>query len=197
MKAIILSLTSFFLVIGTKAQSVSTDNHRNFPLMISIEFHSLSLPFKNKKLFSNIGIGIGTEVSHSGNRDWVQQFKISWYGNKRVGGGLLVHSQAVWRPDLFSDAFGEVKLGVGYLFVKRPVDSFKPTSDGWTNVGKKGKGMFVIPTGIGFGYDTFDESIYVSPYTNYQFILAMNYNTSVPVVPFTLLELGSRIHFED
>nr|WP_299342367.1 hypothetical protein [Allomuricauda sp.] len=197
MKTVILSLTSFFLVLSTKAQSVSTDNHRNFPLIVSIEFNSLSLPFKNKKLFSNIGIGIGTEVSHSGKRDWVQQFKISWYGNKNVGGGILIHSQAVWRPDLFSDTFGEVKLGVGYLFAKRPIDSYEPTPNGWENVGKKGKGMFVVPAGIGLGYDTFGENPYVSPFANYQFILATSYNKSVPVVPFTIMEIGSRIHFED
>lgn len=184
-------------MFGTsKAQDTGDGNHRNFPLIISIEFHSLSLPFKNKKpLFANVGIGLGTEVSHNGNRNWVQQFKMTWYGNKTVGGGLLLQTQAVWRPDIVSDAYSEVKLGVGYLYAKRPNDAYSPTDHGWENMGKKGKGMFVLPMGIGLGYDSYSESAYVSPFVNYQFIIATGYNKSIPVVPFTLMELGSRIHF--
>ncbi|WP_228237372.1 hypothetical protein [Allomuricauda sp. M10] len=177
------------------AQS-SVDNHRNFPLIVSIEFHSLSLPFKNKKpLFSNIGIGLGTEVSHNGKRNWVQEFKMVWYGNKRVGGGLLFQTQAVWRPTLFNDTYSEIKLGVGYLYAKRPKDAYQLTDNGWKNVGKKGKGMLVIPATIGLGYDTYGQGAYVSPFANYQFLLATNYNDSMPVVPFTLMGFGSRIHF--
>ncbi|TAI48697.1 hypothetical protein [Flagellimonas allohymeniacidonis] len=197
MKSVFILVLCVLFALTSRSQSPGNDNHRNFPLIISIEFHSLSMPFKNKKLFSNIGIGIGTEVSHNGNRNWVQQFKVSWYGNRNVGGGLLVHSQAVWRPDIVSDAFGELKLGAGYLFAKRPKDSYKPTDKGWKNVGKKGKGMFVLPAGIGFGYDNFDQKTYISPYANYQFIIATKYNKSIPIVPFTLLEVGTRIHFED
>ena len=178
------------------AQGSADGNHRNFPLIISIEFHSLSLPFKNKKpLFSNVGVGLGTEVSHNGDRNWVQQFKMTWYGNKTVGSGIIFHTQAVWRPDIVSDAFSEVKLGVGFLYAKRPKDAFQPTAEGWKNVGKKGKGMFILPVGIGLGYDNYDESTYMSPFANYQFLLATKYNNSVPVVPFTLLEFGSRVHF--
>lgn len=181
------------------AQNGSNGNHRNFPLIISLEFHSLSMPFKNKKpFFRNVGIGIGTEVSHSGDRDWVQQFKITWYGNKNVGGGLLFHTQAVWRPDIVSDAFSEIKLGIGYLYAKRATESFKPTSNGWEPVGKKGKGMLVIPAGIGLGYDDFRENeTYISPFVGYQFLIATRYNKSIPVVPFTLMEISSRIHFEN
>lgn len=192
---IVWMLASIMLWHCGNAQS-SVDNHRNFPLIVSIEFHSLSLPFKNKKpLFSNIGIGLGTEVSHSGKRNWVQEFKMVWYGNKMVGGGLLFQTQAVWRPTLFNDTYSEIKLGVGYLYAKRPKDAYELTDSGWKNVGKKGKGILVIPATIGLGYDTYDQGTYFSPFANYQFLLATNYNDSMPVVPFTLIGLGSRIHF--
>lgn len=192
---IVWMLASIMLWQYGNAQS-SVDNHRNFPLIVSIEFHSLSLPFKNKKpLFSNIGIGLGTEVSHNGKRNWAQEFKMVWYGNKRVGGGLLFQTQAVWRPELFNDTYSEIKLGVGYLHAKRPKGAYQLTDDGWKNVGKKGKGMLVIPATIGLGYDTYDQGTYFSPFANYQFLLATNYNDSMPVVPFTLMGLGSRIHF--
>ncbi|MFC4220355.1 hypothetical protein [Flagellimonas marina] len=196
MRTTIIALFLCAIVIQSSWSQANDGNHRNFPLIISIEFHSLSLPFKNKKnLFKNIGIGLGTEVSHNGNRNWVQQFKMTWYGNKSVGGGLLLHTQAVWRPDVVNDAFSEIKLGVGYLYAKRPKEGYRPTKSGWKSAGKKGKGMLVIPVGIGLGYDTYDAGTYVSPFANYQFLLATNYNESMPVVPFTLLEFGSRIHF--
>ncbi|MEC7264286.1 MAG: hypothetical protein VXW38_11140 [Bacteroidota bacterium] len=192
---IVWMLVSIMLWQYGNAQS-SVDNHRNFPLIVSIEFHSLSLPFKNKKpLFNNIGIGLGTEVSYNGKRNWVQEFKMVWYGNKRVGGGLLFQTQAVWRPELFNDTYSEIKLGAGYLYAKRPKDAYQLTDSGWKNVGKKGKGMLVIPATIGLGYDTYDQGTYVSPFANYQFLLATNYNDSMPVVPFTLMGIGSRIHF--
>ncbi len=197
MRTVIITITLFLLSIsGIGAQGLDQGNHRNFPLIISIEFHSLSLPFKNKKpLFANVGIGIGTEVSHNGNRNWVQQFKMTWYGNKNVGGGILFHTQAVWRPTLVSGAFSEVKLGAGYLYAKRPKIAHRPTQKGWEQHGKKGKGMFVLPIGIGAGYDTFDTDTYLSPFLGYQFLLATKYNQDIPIVPFTLIEAGSRIHF--
>ena len=138
---------------------------------------------------------MGTEVSYNGNRNWVQQFKMIWYGNKTVGGGLLFQTQALWRPNMVDDAFSEIKLGVGYLYAKRPKDGYIPTKNGWKNIGKKGKGMLVVPIGIGLGYDSYSEGTYVSPFANYQFLLATNYNESMPLVPFTLMELGSRVHF--
>ncbi|MBO0323327.1 hypothetical protein J0X14_13545 [Muricauda sp. CAU 1633] len=196
MRTVTIAIFLFTTVIQTCMAQSDEGNHRNFPLIISIEFHSLSLPFKNKKpLFKNIGVGLGTEVSHNGNRNWVQQFKMTWYGNKTVGGGVLFHTQTVWRPDIVNDAFSEIKLGVGYLYAKRPKDGYKPTTNGWEQVGKKGKGMLVVPMGIGLGYDSYNEGTYVSPFANYQFLLATNYNESMPLVPFTLMEFGSRIHF--
>ena len=197
MRTVIITIFLCFLVIlGLRAQGSDQGNHRNFPLIISIEFHSLSLPFKNKKpLFANMGIGLGTEVSHNGNRNWVQQFKVTWYGNKTVGGGILFHTQAVWRPTLFSSAFSEIKLGAGYLYAKRPSTAYKPAENGWEKRGKKGKGMFILPIGIGAGYDNFDTDTYISPFIGYQFLLATKYNQDVPLVPFTLMEAGARIHF--
>ena len=142
-----------------------------------------------------MGIGLGTEVSHNGNRNWVQQFKVTWYGNKTVGGGILFHTQTVWRPTIVSSAFSEIKLGAGYLYAKRPSIAYKAAENGWEKRGKKGKGMFILPIGIGAGYDSFDTDTYISPFIGYQFLLATKYNQDVPVVPFTLMEAGARIHF--
>lgn len=192
-----------FLIICWFGQSVNgqgdtSKNYRNFPLVITLQFHSLSMPFKNLKAnLSNIGIGIGTEVSHSGNHNWVQQFNLMWYRNKNVGNGWFLYSQAVWRPTITNNFYTELKLGAGYMLTSRPTQSFKQEKGEWISVGKKGKGLFALPIGVSLGHNEYSEETYVSPFASYQFILLTGYNESIPVVPQTLLQVGSRIHFND
>lgn len=196
-KHIIIGLLCCILYAGY-SQEGSTQNYRDFPLMITLQFHSFSMPFKNfKSNFSNIGIGIGTEVSYNKRSSGVQQFQLIWYRNKNMGNGLLLFSQAVWRPSIGSNSYTELKLGAGYLLSKRPSESFKQKNGEWISVGKKSKGMFTIPVGLSVGYENEQEKTYVSPFASYQFLVATDYNKSIPIVPYTLMQLGSRIHFED
>ncbi len=196
-KYVIIGLLCFALYTGY-SQDDSVHNYRNFPLIITLQFHSFSMPFKNiKSNFSNIGIGIGTEVSYNKKSNGVQQFHLIWYRNKNMGNGLLAYSQATWRPSIGSNIYTELKLGAGYLLSKRPSESFKQKNGEWISVGKKGKGMFTIPVGLSVGYENEQEKTYVSPFVSYQFLVVTNYNKSIPIVPQTLIQFGNRIHFED
>ncbi|GAA4273360.1 hypothetical protein U6A24_20610 [Aquimarina gracilis] len=196
-KHIIIGLLCCVLCAGY-SQGDSTQSYRNFPLIITLQFHSFSMPFKNiKSNFSNIGIGIGTEVSYNKKSSGVQQLHLLWYRNKNMGNGLMVYSQAVWRPAIGSNGYTELKLGAGYLLSKRPSESYIQNNSEWISVGKKAKGMFIIPIGLSVGYENENEETYVSPFASYQFLVASSYNKSIPVVPYTLIQLGSRIHFED
>ena len=192
---LIASLLALTLCLPCPGQELPRD-HRNFPLILTLQFNSLSLPFKNMKSnFSNIGIGIGTEVSHNGDQNWVQQFHNLWYKTKRTGDGLLLSSQAVWRPTLVDAFYTELRLGVGYMYKWRPTKSFRQENERWVAAGKKGKGLFAIPAGIGFGYNTYGPDTYLAPFLGYQFVPLLGYNPSIQVVPETFLEVGSRIHF--
>jgi len=182
-----------------QAQTEANDGYRNFPIVLTLQFHSLSLPFKDfKSNFSNIGFGLGTEVSLNRKDTWVQQVSAVWYRNKAVGNGLLFYTQTAWRPNLFSNVFTEVKAGVGYLYAFRPVTSFKPVNGSWEMVGRKGKGMLAIPTGVSLGFDAPASGKYLySPFASYQFLILNGYNKSIPVVPETLFQVGSRIQLND
>src|SRR5689334_8552514 len=106
------------------AQHGAPKSYRNFPIILSIQFHSLSLPFKNiGSNFSNVGLGLGTEVSFNGKQDWVQQFQVGWVHNSNVGSRLLLYTQTVWRPTL-GNVYGELKAGIGYGVAYRPTASF-------------------------------------------------------------------------
>jgi len=196
-KYVIVGLLCGILYTGY-AQNNFAKNYRDFPLIITLQFHSFSMPFKNiKSNFSNIGIGIGTEISYNKKSNWVQQFHLIWYRNKNMGNGFLGYSQATWRPSVGSSIYTELKLGVGYLLSKRPSESFKQKNGEWISVGKKGKGMFTVPIGFSIGYQNEQEKTYVSPFASYQFLVVTDYNKSIPIVPQTLIQTGSRIHFED
>ncbi|HET9825601.1 MAG TPA: hypothetical protein VFP87_09705 [Chitinophagaceae bacterium] len=170
-------------------------SYRNFPIVVSMQFHSLSLPFRHlRSNFSNVGLGLGTEVSHNGAENWVQQFNVIWYRNKNIGNGLLLNTQTVWRPTIAGDMYSEIKAGVGYNYCFRPVESFRPGKAGWLPAGRKGKGMLTILGGVSAGLDKYSSATYVSPFASYEFLLLKGYSKSIPIVPETLFQVGSRIH---
>lgn len=170
---------------------------RNYPIVLTLHFHSLSMPFKDwKSVFSNVGIGLGTEVSHNGNNNWVQQLNLVWLKNRGTGSRLSLNTQTSWRPSLRSDFYSEVKIGVGYMLALRATKSFQKRGNDWIQVDKRGKSLLVIPVGIGFGQNNFSNDTYFSPFVGYEFALLKGYNKSIPVMPQSSIQIGSRVHFD-
>lgn len=185
----------FFRVSPLLAQAGSGKDYRNFPIIVTVQFHGLALPFHDMKSnFSNIGLGLGTEVSLNGNHDWAQQFSVVWYRNKAIGNGLFLYTQSTWRPTIVSNSYTELKAGAGYLISFRPVKSYKQVNGDWIPVGRKGKGLFAVPVGISSGYNNYSSDAYLSPFVSYQFLIVKDYNNSMPIVPETLIQVGTRIH---
>ena len=190
------TLIGLFATSLLHAQSDGQSGYRNFPIIVMVQFHNLSMPFKDlKSNFSNIGFGLGTELSYNGKSNWVQQISATWHHNKTVGNGILIYSQAAWRPTISNGVYNEVKAGAGYLYSFRPVTSYQQSNGSWESVGHKGKSMFTLPIGISLGYQSYSEKTYISPFISYQFLLISGYNQSIPLVPETLIQVGSRIHF--
>lgn len=190
------TLLALCLVGSLLAQTDTQKDYRNFPIIVMVQFHNLSMPFKDMKSnFSNIGLGFGTELSYNGKSNWVQQVSATWHHNKTVGNGIMLYSQAAWRPTISSGVYTELKAGAGYMYAFRPVESYKQDNGVWEATGNKGKGMFTLPVGISVGYQSYSDKTYVSPFISYQFLLISGYNQSIPLVPETLIQVGSRIHF--
>jgi hypothetical protein len=193
-------LFSLFIAISsaTKAQDSTPKDYRNFPLTVTLQFQSFSLPFKNMGAnFKNMGIGLGTEISHGGDsHDWVQEFSVFWIRNKNMGNGIYLMTQTAWRPYLGDPVFGELKAGIGYKLAFRPSESFVQKNGEWISVGKKGKGMLAIPIGVGLGIHNYSEGVYTSPFVNYQAVFLTGFNQDIPVVPETIFQFGTRTHFK-
>ena len=193
---ILLTLTSLTMANVAYPQEKSGKDFRNFPIVITLQFHSLAMPFKDiGSHFKNIGFGIGTEVSHNGSNDWVQQFGIIRYRNKALGNGWLFSTTTAWRPWLGEPVYGEVRIGIGYLLASKPSANWIQKDGKWISAGKKGKGMLAIPAGIGLGFhDLQDDKTYVSPFMGYQVNFLKGYSKDLPLVPETLLQTGAGIH---
>jgi hypothetical protein len=185
------------MVGQTKAQHEPTKTYRNFPVLLTLQFHSLSLPFKDlKSNFSNLGIGLGTEVSFNGKQDWVQQFNLGWFRNKSVGNGLQFYSQTVWRPTISGNVYTELKAGLGYQYSFHPVQAYEQVNGKWTTATHKGKGMLMVPAGVSLGYNNYDDDLYFSPFASYQLILLKNYSATIPIVPQRMIQFGMRMHIK-
>ncbi|MDZ7647836.1 MAG: hypothetical protein U5K54_11995 [Cytophagales bacterium] len=180
-----------------RAQTDSPQGYRNFPIIVMVQFHNLSMPFKDlKSNFSNIGFGLGTELSYNGKSNFVQQVSATWHHNKTVGNGVLVYSPGSLEAHYcFGRCTQEIKAGAGYMYAFRPVESYKQSNGVWESMGNRGKGMFTLPVGISVGYQSYSGKTYFSPFISYQFLLISGYNQSIPLVPETLIQVGSRIHF--
>ncbi len=195
------TLVAFFLVtcatLLTNAQDKPPRKYRNFPLVVSLQFHSLSLPFKDLKTnFSNLGLGLGTEIALGSGHDWAQQFNFIYYRNKNAGNGIGFYTQSSWRPTIAWHIYTEAKIGLGALYSFRPVESYKQENGEWLSVGHRGKWLPVLPVGISIGYNKFSNNTYVAPFISYQLMIMGNYNKVLPVVPNSLIQIGSRIHFK-
>jgi hypothetical protein len=180
------------------AQTNSGKTYRNFPIVLSMQFHSLSFPLKDIKTnFKNAGFGIGSEIALGSKHNWAQQFQLSWYRNKQAGDGILIYTQSAWRPTVVSHIYTEVKAGFGLTYNFRPVESFKQIDGEWQSIGRKGKWLFTVPVGVSLGYNKFSLKTYIAPFVSYQILLNANYAKSIPVITNSLLQIGTRIHLSN
>ena len=189
----ILLLVLLFSTLNSKAQSEFGLNER-LPIVLTIQFHAMTVPFHNFKAnFKNIGIGIGTELNFSKASKFHQSFSVLWYRNQALGNGLLVNTQIVWRPSIGNTGYGELRLGPGYLFSKRPIKSYQYQNGDWITVGKKGKGLFNVLAGVAGGYRNTVGNYEYSPFAAYQIMAVGAYNRTVPLVTETLFQIGTRL----
>jgi hypothetical protein len=189
-----VAIAAIFLTFSCLGQT-EPKGYSDFPIIITLQFHAFALPFRDlKSNFSNVGIGVGTEVSFTGKETGVQQVSALWYHNKAMGNGVLLYTQSVWRPYFSTNGYGEIKGGLGYLYSFRPSESFQQVNGEWKSKGRKGKGMLTIPLGVSVGYDSRSINSFISGFASYQFLLLKDYNKSIPLVPETILQVGSSIH---
>lgn len=195
MRRIHLLVLLILLFEVSDAQNSPGKSYRNFPLIMSVQFHSLSYPLKDIRTnFNNIGLGIGTELALGNKHNWAQQFHFTWYRNREAGNGIILYTQSAWRPGIAGNIYTELKAGVGFTHNYRPVEAYSQQNGQWTSAGKNGRWLLTVPAGVSIGYHKYSPGTYAAPYVSYQLLFSTPYADGIPVVPFSLLQLGTSIH---
>ena len=164
----------------------------SWPLLVSVQFHSLALPFQDiRRVSSNVGIALGTEFRYNERGNLIQSFQTGYYRNRYAGDGLFIFTQAGYRPHVGS-VYADVKAGLGWHYTFHPNTTLTLNEGQWQTAGRTGKGLLMLPLGLSIGYD---GPSMVSPFVGYHFFVLAGYNPSVPVVPNQLLQAGARIRF--
>lgn len=190
---LLLALTGLLPVVAQPIPSAERAK-RDWPLIVSLQFHSLSMPFKNlKSTFENVGISLGTEVSYNRRSNLLQQVQVGFYRNKNAGNGLSITTQTAYRPH-FGPIYAEVKAGLGYNFAFHPNTTLIFTNGEWKSAGQSGKGLLMVPVGVSIGYQGTKTKPVFDPFVSYQFFVLQGYNPEVPILPNQLIQVGSRIH---
>ena len=177
----------------TRAGDASPVATASWPLTVSLQFHSLSMPFQDlKTTFSNVGIGLGTEFNYNRRGNLIQTVQVGYYRNRYAGDGLFVSTQAGYRPH-FGHLYTEFKVGVGWNYTVHPNATIQLREGQWHSLGRTGKGLLMVPIGISIGYAK--PKAFIAPFVAYQFFALSGYNPSVPLVPNQLLQAGTHIYF--
>ncbi len=188
-----ITVMLYFFPLATNAQN-NEAIYRNFPIVISIQFHNLAMPFKDlKSNFRNIGIGVGTEISLNGRQDLVQQFQIGFCRNKNIGNNFWIYTQTAYRPTVVGNFYGEIKGGLGWQRNFHPVASYKFANGAWVS-SHAGKSQIIVPFGISAGYYQAQNSTFIAPFATYQVIPALFYNRSIPLNFYSAFQMGTNIY---
>jgi hypothetical protein len=190
---LIYALTGLMPVFAQQTAS-SEQTKRDWPLIVSLQFHSVSMPFKDlKSTFSNVGISLGTEVAFNRRANLLQQVQVGFYRNQNAGNGLAVFTQTAYRPH-FGPVYAEVKAGLGYNFAFHPNTTLVFKNGEWQSASQNGKGLLMVPVGVSIGYQGHKTKPLFEPFVSYQFFILQGYNPDVPLLPNQLIQIGSRIH---
>ena len=166
--------------------------YHNWPLIVSLHFHSLSLPFSDwKSLFANVGLSVGTEVRYNRRATLLQAVQLGYYRNRNAGDGLFLAPQVVYRPRLGS-LFAEVRVGAGALYTFHPTEALVLKAGEWQPQRYASKLTLMVPLGVSIGYDGRKSAPSLAPFVSYQVFAQHGYNPSVPIVPHRLLQVGFR-----
>lgn len=161
-------------------------------LTASVQFHSLGLPFQQMGgNFKNLGLNVGARFGWNDKGSLVQDLQLSWLSNRNVGNSWTLHTQLGWQPRLFNAVRFGPHLGLGYSWLQHPVTSFVQEDGEWVAQGQRGKGVLSVPVGLSLRL----AKGWVQPFVAYQMLLYSDYNQGVPILPNTMLQIGSQISF--
>lgn len=187
---------AIFLLTQCLAKAQETNSTLGSTFIVGISFHAVSTPFhKPGNNFRNIGFKIGSEVPWNNSGSVRQAFEMGFYFNRFNGKSLYFHSDFAYRPKIAEGLRADIRLGPGIGFVLRPSVGYKIKDGEWSSI-RSGKWFPQIHTAIGLSYDKPSENGWRAiPFAQYEIMGIVNYNTGIPVLPNSIIHIGSQFKF--
>ncbi len=190
---LIIVLTLLLSAKGMAQEQEAEPTYRKYPIVAGLQFQNFAMPFRDMgSNFSHPGLYVGSEISYNTKETFIQQATLGAYFNREIGDGIYLSTQVGYRPKIYGNFYGELKVGLSYLRVFHPTQAYEYNNGEWTEtVG--GKSQVGIPIDFGFGYSIDSPMGEFSPFISYQITPALFYNETLPVNIYTNLLIGVRI----
>lgn len=172
-------------------------------LTYSIKFtlQGYNIPFKNKNFsLKNIGGALGVDYSYNSSQTVFQTFTLGLFHNKEHGNNYYLNTQVTYRPVVFSRLEPGISIGIGRIlsFSHKSNPYYKLEPGGWTKTHKQSTGRWQVPIALNAGYNiTGPNGSRITPFIGYEGAAIIKYNNAFPVLPYTLISVGSRIRFDN
>lgn len=177
---------------GVAQESDSEVEYRKFPIIVGLQFQNFTMPFKDLgSNFTHPGMNMGSELSYNNKGTLIQQAIIGAYLNREIGKGIYLSTQFGYRPKIYNNFYGELKVGLSYLRVYHPTQAYKYENGDWKEV-IGGKSQIGIPIDFGFGHSFTSNLGELSPFISYQILPALYYNETLPVNIYSSFLIGLR-----
>jgi len=186
-------ITAMILLLRSEGNCQSRSR---FGYVVKFSMQGYNLPFK-KLLdnFKNPGASLGIEYSYNQHHSVVQTFNIGWFNHAEHGNSLAISSQAFFRPK-----FGRLRPGLGvglarmfYFNNSNPL--MERVGGRWMPSNRQSESRWASPVSLEMGHALQVSSVLVvTPFVGYDIVPSFNYNNAFPILPSTLLTIGSRIN---
>lgn len=192
---------SLLLIIGTSFIGY-TQHSFGERLTWSVKFtlQGYNIPVKQKNFsLKNLGAALGIDYSYNSSGTLFQTLSIGMFHHKEHGNNYYVNTQVTYRSLVLSRMEPGISLGIGrilsYVNKSYPYHDFKEGS--WSKSRVQSAGRWQVPFSINLGYTIAGPNgNTITPFIDYESAAIINYNSAFPVLPYTLLGVGSRIQFK-
>lgn len=187
---LVVGLCSLIAIQGF-SQSPSRLNYN-----IKFSMQGYNLPLKQlMDNFKNPGIALGIAYGYDVGHSTSQSLNIGWLNHAEHGNAIYLSTQFHYRPSI-----GKIKPGIG-LGVGRIIyfNNSNPLYDmvgaRWEKSRSQSEGRWIAPLTADVGYQLDLGKYYqVTPFIGYEIIPTIKYNNAFPVLPSSLLTVGSRFN---
>ena len=193
----------WFLLHLFCCHSQAQEQSRRAPLSrlsytISLDFQGFSLPFSTLRTYwQNKGISVGAAYSWTRKGHWQQVVKAGSFFNRYHGRTNYVSTSLQYNPLHGRTLSTGISLGAGYQLTGFGKGGWQQEADGsWKSRPNK-QGLLFLPASLNLCVKAAEGSnIIFSPSLSYGVNLLWKPNATVPLLPQTLVSIGSTIQFK-